>query len=340
MRLAVLFVAACHAPVVAPVPVAAVPPAFVADGTITPALAMILEGRVLVDPAVTAPDPVDAVLDSGAVREIDPACESDPPDYEKENGRYFACKEPSNAQEWTAKGVSKSALPKVAAWKGRDVAVYGPAGVLCEGRTVGDSGLIGAWRTNQEAVMAGIDATDPGALAGAVLKHNAALVTSLTAACVDAGEVVRDKHLPPMAMWTMRPANKEVIALVTTAISELPDAKAMVADQPSALKVVVARPADRGHVLVIASLSLQSCNGDQTIGGIWELTDGELHQLTLTTTEHDEGEFAPRLVADSDGNGWPELVTSRGIHVGTEDGYAYTPWVHFDDVFDGPWCGD
>lgn len=337
-RAAVLLLAACRAPVVAPPKpvVVAAPEPVLADGSITPALALVVWSGVLVDSAVAAPDPVDTVLAGGVVQTKDPECESDPPDYEKENSRYFSCRESSNNQDWTASGVSRVALPAAAAWKGRAVAVYGPAGVLCNGTTAGDSDLIGAWRATSDGVVTGIDPGDTAEIARAVLVHNAALVTSLDAPCLDRGVVVRDRALPPLAMWSMRAAGKDVTALVIAAIAES-QGETPVDD----LKVVVARPSSgRGHVLVIASLPMQSCNGDPTIGGIWELTDTELRQLALTTTAHADGQFTPRLVADSDGNGWPEIVTSTGIHVGSEDAYAYTSWLHFDDVFDGPWCGD
>ena len=343
--LAVWAVAACHAPgqpsTAAPMPSTAI---FVADGSITPALAMVVKGKVLVDPVVAVTSSRHAVLIGGRVEVADPDCTTDPPDYEKANQRYFACRHPTDPQQWEAVADSPIAMPHATTWKQRNVVVYGPRGVLCDGTTGGDSQLIGSWRAGVEQVVVGVDASDPAAVAGAVLKHNAALVTSLTADCAANGLVVRDKQLPPLALWTVSAAAPAIAALATTALASRGATSPGVpeAPDPSSATVVVAHPASgHGHVLVIASIALTSCNGDPTVGGIWELEAGtELRELALVSTEHDDGQFAPRLVADSDGDGWPEIVTARGIHVGHGDGFAYTPWLQFDDVFNGPWCGD
>ena len=324
------------------------------DGTITHELAPLLMGRVVLDRDVDVAAH-SATLVSTLIEE-DASCTDDPPDYEQDYNRYYECHQVDDARTWEAEGVAATPLAAATAWRKRAVTLYGATGALCNGVTHGDSGLFGRWRTSQTSLTAQAGASDDAmasVAAQAVLQHNQVLLTTIDAPCLAKAIVVRDQALPPLEVWSFERADAMLVAAVARELSPataptlagsaiLSNATATPVD---ALPVVfsIRSPHGRRH-LVIGQRTETDCNGANQLGGIWEVTGTATHpvlrELVRTALDHEDSQFAPTFVADLDRDGWPDIVTDQGVHVTRADEATYVQWIKFDDVFDGPWCGD
>lgn len=324
------------------------------DGSISGELAPLLMGRVLLDSNVDV-DAKAATLVSDLIDQ-DPSCIDDPPDYEQDNNRYYACHQVDDGRLWEAQGVAQTPVAAATAWRARAVTLYGATGPLCNGVTLGDSGLFGRWRTSQTSLTAQAGASDDAmatVAAQAVLHHNQALVTAIDAPCLAKAVVVRDQALPPLEVWSFERADAMLLAAVarelqpsaTTPAPGLSVLSSNAAPDVDALPIVfsVRSPFGRRR-LAIGQRTETDCNGVKQQGGIWEVTGSAaqpvLRELVRHELEHEDSQFAPTFVADLDRDGWPDIVTDEGVHVTTADDATYVQWVKFDDVFNGPWCGD
>lgn len=282
-------------------------------------------------------------LEAGHLVEQDPGCQSDPPDYEAEQARYWDCHndDPRNAYSRfvASRPIDMKTLPSaLATWSGKKVTLYGAAGKLCEA-TVGELLAWGEW----ESTIAGLGVSEltEEAASQAVLDKRTVLLAELTGACKGA-VFARAAELPPPPQWTIRAPEGVLRARLEQALAILPGYSDIkdpgIFDATSLLEIAPPDPA--GRRFAVASIrGAVNCHEDGFVLGVWEVT-GAGDALTLVQVfEAKDRPFDARAAADVTGDGVPEIVVDGGLLIWQDGAFArFRPLEFPEEVIDVCHC--
>lgn len=286
-----------------------------------------------------------ARLVAGQLADRDPTCDSDPPEYGED--RYWTCEssDPSTFHSHfkAARSVNLRALPaKVAAWRGRAIALYRGDGTRCDA-TVRELELWGEWITT--SAMAG-EAGDPDAeVAAGVLDHVDPVVRGdIRPPCKDA-VFARDGRLPDPPTWDRASAIGTLADLARADLAddlfvqELRETTESYGLGFTASVTHVAPPKTGGPRFIAAEVwGIEDCRKDGYVTWIWRVDHRGTAPVLREVFRLDE-ELAIQAVADVTGDGTPEIVTHRGVLYWRGDEYVHAePYPFPRDVDDTCHC--
>jgi len=279
------------------------------------------------------------VLLDGQLVERDPECDSDPPDYEQENGRYFDCRHSEPDIRWddfaAEAPIKAGKLPAaLAGIAGSELVGYTAAGAACKG-TAGVVEAYGQRSTTQERITANGDSEVE--LARAVLEPGGVYLSEL-APCKDFA-FARPASAPTPVFWKLEEL---------TELNAEPYLKELRAHESYgewfdsihggwAEWVMQATSPDGKIRIIIAEINgVRSCEeGVGFLGLVWREVvassppgEPELELLYEDTTRR----FDVLAVADLATDTRPELVLKDGFVLETpDDGYARAVTLDFPD---------
>lgn len=282
-------------------------------------------------------------LVAGHLVEQDPRCQSEPPDYEADQARYWEChnEDPKNAYSRfvASRPVAMKALPAaLAAWTGKKVTLYGAAGKLCEA-TAGELLAWGEW----ESTIAGLAVPEltEEAASQAVLDNRAVVLAELAGACKGA-VFARAAELPPPPQWTIRAPEGALLARLEQALASLPgypDIKDPgIFDETALLELAPQEAA--GRRFAVASIrGAVNCHEDGFVLGVWEVTGAGDALALAQVFEASDRRFDVTAAADVTGDGVSEIVVDGGLLIWQDGAFArFRPLDFPEEVLDACHC--
>lgn len=287
------------------------------------------------------------VLLDGDLVERDPACDSDPPDYEQENGRYFECRHSEPDIRWddfvAEAPIKAGKLPAaLAGLAGSKLVGYTAAGVACTG-TAGVVEAYGKRSTTQERITVNGDSDVD--LARAVLEPGGVYLSELSP-CKDVA-FARPASAPTPVFWKLEeltdlnaePYLKELRAHASYGEWMQGDLFGGFSEW-----VMQATSPDGKLRIIIAEINgVRSCDeGVGFLGVVWREVvassppgEPELELLYEDTARR----FDVVAVADLRKDARPELVLKDGFLLETpDDGYARAVTLDFPDEISDCTC--
>lgn len=262
-------------------------------------------------------------------------CTEDPPDYEAEASRFWEC-DGADPRNVTGKYVADQALDPSPAgallrhWRGKKVALYNAAGVVCDA-AVTDLRVWAEIETTQDQI------TGPGGLGTSkaeiaeqvIADSNPIILGHLRPPCPGA-LYARDPDLEPPPAWAIEPATGALGAAIIADLESMSASETFDADgnTPAIIARVLEPPEPGGRRFAFAARSgAQSCRSTIRVAAVWEIKGGELELVG------EADRLTPlKAAADTDGDGAPELIFANGFLVWRGDGYAEIRPVDFPDL--------
>jgi hypothetical protein len=275
----------------------------------------------------------------GDVPAPDPECETDPPDYEQDQTRWWACHaaDPDNASDRfiASRDVAGDQLPKaLAAWRGQELQLYDSRGPVCKGK-VGEPMIWAEWETTATAVSASGDD-----LAANVLDKEPVLAAKLEGACGNVA-FARAAALPPPPQWTLRPAQGALKELIRRELDnlfgqpELSDING--GPMIDVIELVPPKPGGRRLILGYKRGAL-GCYGDGHLTGVWTLGGTARDPELELVFEDSSSALELRAAADFTGDGIPEIVVADGLLSWQGEDYARYQPLDFPDEIEPSYC--
>ncbi len=264
-----------------------------------------------------------AVLETGELTEYPAHCDDDPPDYEQENGRYFACADSAPSAAYDLYKARQSAFERsipadLVAWKGKKLTLY-TAENACGTTTVGDLSLWAAMRTTTE--RAGAAGSKPQDVAQTILAIGSAILAStLAETCGGEAVFARAEALPAPPLWSIERAGEELTKAATAELSQVPEFQMLkdefepyVGDAIAPVFEVVRSANNDADYLLASWNGPLNCHEDGAFSVLWRISNvrGSRRFEELYTDSFDP--LIAKAALDVTGDGIPEIITSDGL---------------------------
>lgn len=281
----------------------------------------------LIEPGWASGEPK---LLSGQIPERDESCDDDPPDYEEEQDRYWACEssdpDRGNGEFTASQPVDLAALPKsYTALIGQEVRITNPRGASCSSK-IEHLELYAEATTTYSSLTTG--GSDDDAIAAAVLGDSAVLVGKLSGGCD--GDYAQLASATPAVPWVLATSSR-LDKQVRKAMKDLGMDEWDVDD----VDVQDLDAPDGKHSLVVVTRDAEPCFGHASMTMVFAVAGGKLGDLVLD--ESGLGAFLSG--ADVDGDGWPELAFYDGIASVSDGLYDRDIKISFTDEIETE-CGE
>ena len=298
----------------------------------SPLLVLVGGGRVLLDDAPADVGAGAPRLLAGEVPEQDPACVSNPPDYERDHERYWMCHAAEEdvahdtfvAERNVGPGKLAAAVRTLATTK---LALYDMHGARCEA-TPGPPVL----RGERTTFVSQIEGDDDEARAAAVLESDGKVVAPVFGCLKAKWGHAADLPRPPQ--WRLDVTKGALLAKLQPELGTLSAFGALKDEEEFERRidlVTLEPPTPGGKRFVLATADgWTSCTQPGFAAGLWEIgADGA---VTLAWEDTD-GSFELIAAVDVDKDGVPELVTDDGLILWDGTSWGRTrPLAVRDDV--------
>lgn len=283
----------------------------------------------------------------GHIVEQDPACETDPPDYEADHNRYWECQNthPDNVSDHfvASRPVNGKRVPaELAAWQGKKLALYSAQGRVCEATV--DELVLWAEETSTVARVLSSEGDD---VAAKVLAEDTVLLANLKGTSCNGAVFARAADLPAPPQWTLKApdpalqaAIKRELASVVDYVEIIEGSQAIGPGPAPEPKLLAVEPPGKGRRFAIAWVEgAINCHEDGFVMVIWEVKGSSSSpRLELVFEEGDQA-MSPLAAADMTGEGIPVMVVDDGYLVWNQGSYAHVRAVAFpEQVMDECHC--
>jgi hypothetical protein len=278
-------------------------------------------------------------LDAGRVPERDPTCDTDPPDYETDSGRYWDCAA-SDPERAYAKFVASQAVdpsrlpPALAAWEGAAVHLGGGKKGPCD--AVVDGFRL---RAERETVIGEVTDKGDALIAEAVLASGRPVLVATVVGGCDAGWARRTSATRPVA-GTIAPAPPALVEAARPTFEALPGYIAVMEEGRNAGTPSYRLIESGGRRLLLAVVrGAISCSESGGADALYTIA-GTAEAPTVTMIWDGSDGIWVDDVIDADGDGWPEIVTADGFVRRGADGYQQVLAFDFPLEIAPSYCDD
>ena len=292
---------------------------------------VVLPGRLDPDLALTKP-----TLLAGALPTRDPECDSDPPDYEQDNNRFYACRasDPTIASDTfiaEAAVAARALPPPLRALTGREVVSYDQAGAACAGVLTAPMAYAERRTTAERASELG---TSRGQLATGVL-DTAPVLTATITAC-PAPVFARPAGTPAPLFWRTTEVRGPGAAPVLDALHALEGYGEWDGgpEGPPTERVLEAVAPGGGDRLVLAwAEGARDCSTPGFVAGLWRVRGGAGGTTPRFELLFEEAStpLTALLVVDLEADSRPEVILDDGFLLEDRGSYARALAVEFAD---------
>lgn len=260
-------------------------------------------------------------------------CADDPPDYERDQDRYWECHN-ADPRNVTGAYLADQKLDRAEAgallrhWRGRKLALYGAAGKLCDAE-VRDLRLWAEIETTQDSITRlGTKDTE---VADQIMSESSPIVLGDLQPRCPGALYARAPDLEAPPAWTIGPATGALAAEITADLEAMTASGVFDADgsKPRIVARLLEPPETGGRRFAYAlKTGVASCSSYARAAAVWEIKGKDELELVGEADQLD----TLKAAVDTDGDGVPELIFANGFLVWRDDGYAEIRPVDFPDL--------